>query len=424
MLALSQDAGNGYRYNTAFKNQKVFYQGNYRLKKQSELGVSGGFIRNNFGANAFYAAPGDKESEETVETALASVVYKTRMNEVWTLKPRLSYRHNQDDYRYIKQQPDKFHNQHKTHTLSAELNNTLETGIGTFGIGLEARQENLNSSNLGERERSNFGFFSEYQFSEIEKLLVNVGAYSNYNSDYGWEFFPGLDAGYEVADNWKLFMNAGTGQRLPTYTDLYYKGPTNIGNDQLKPETSKYSEAGLKFNNRFLLLNASYFYRRIDNFIDWVRDDLSQPWQPQNFQQINTQGLTFSAGYRPFGNEREHRDFNLSANLAYTHLDPKFRKTNEQEQKISRYALESLRNQLTATLDLEFFKHVTLTFAGRHCERINYKAYTLLDSRVAFKTRYYSLYVEGTNLADVTYIEAGAVPMPGRWYNVGMRFSL
>ncbi|MFC5269708.1 TonB-dependent receptor plug domain-containing protein [Adhaeribacter terreus] len=424
VLSLSHDAGNGYRYNTAYKNQKAFYQGSFSTKNHSELGVSGGFIRSNFGANAFYAAPGDKEAEETVETALAAISYKTRINDFWILKPRISYRHNQDDYLYIKQMPDKFHNNHKSQTLNAELNNTLETGIGTFGLGLEARKEDINSTNLGERERTNLGVFSEYKFDKVEKLLVNVGAYTNYNSDYGWEVFPGMDAGYDVYQNWKVFMNVGSGQRLPTYTDLYYKGPTNIGNDQLKPETSKYGEGGLKYNNRFLFVNASYFYRRIDNFIDWVRNDLSQPWQPQNFQQINTQGYTFSADYRPFGAEQNSRNFNFTAGLAYTYLDPEFRKTGEQSQKISRYALESLRNQLTATVNLELYRNFNVTLAARHCERINYKTYTLVDSRLEFKAKYYSIYADATNLMDVSYIEAGAVPMPGRWYNLGLRFSM
>src|SRR5690606_2248952 len=176
---------------------------------------------------------------------------------------------------------------------------------------------------------------------------------------------------------------------------------------------------GLKYNLQHFFVNASYFYRRIDNFIDWVKEDLAQPWQPQNFQQINTQGYTFSADLRPFGNDSQTRKFNLRGNLAYTHLDPEFRKTSEQEEKLSRYALESLRNQLTATVNFEFFSRFNVTLAARHCERINYKAYTLLDSRVEFRSKYYSLYADATNLTDVTYIEAGAVPMPGRWYNLG-----
>ena len=128
--------------------------------------------------------------------------------------------------------------------------------------------------------------------------MINLGAYANYNSDYGWQAFPGMDVGYNFYGNWRLFANVGTGQRLPTYTDLYYKGPTNIGNDRLQPEKSKYAEGGLKFNNERLVLNASYFSRRIDNFIDWVKATQAEPWKPENFSQVNTKGFTLSGDYQ------------------------------------------------------------------------------------------------------------------------------
>ena len=115
---------------------------------------------------------------------------------------------------------------------------------------------------------------------------------------------------------------------------------------------------------------------------------------------------------------------NLTAGLSYTYLHPEFKKADEQEQKMSRYALESLRNQVTGTVNLEYYRKFNLTLAARHCERINYKAYTLLDSRVEFKASYFSIYADATNLLNVTYIEAGAVPMPGTWYSLGARFKM
>ena len=108
-----------------------------------------GYTHNNFGANAFYSAPGDRESEETVKTLLAAAAYSTKINANWLFTPRISYRHNVDDYLYIKQSPDKFHNHHQTNVFDVELNNTIQTKIGTFGIGLEGRTEQINSTNLG-----------------------------------------------------------------------------------------------------------------------------------------------------------------------------------------------------------------------------------------------------------------------------------
>jgi vitamin B12 transporter len=423
MFSLGQEASNGYRYNTAFNNQKFFYQGKVNTGKTDHLDVTAGYIHNNFGANAFYAAPGDKEAEETVKTTLASVAYTSNITPNWTITPRISYRYNIDDYLYIKQTPDKFHNHHETGVLDAELNNTFETSVGTFGLGFEGRFEDINSSNLGKRNRNNAGIYGEYKFKPVDRLLINIGSYLNYNSDYGWQAFPGIDAGYNIFGNWKAFVNLGTGQRLPTYTDLYYKGPTNIGNDQLQAEKSKFAEGGLKYNDDQLTFNASYFSRRISNFIDWVKAEQTDPWQPQNFSEVTTNGFTLSADYRIKGLTENTTVNGLRLGASYTNLDPSF-KTTITGANFSRYALESLRNQLSGTVNAGLYKVLDLTLTARYCERINYKSYTVMDARLNFKQKHYSIYADGANLFNVQYIESGAVPMPGTWLTLGLKVQM
>jgi vitamin B12 transporter len=423
MFSAGQEASNGYRYNTAFNNQKLYYQGRVNTGATDHLDLMAGYIHNNFGANAFYAAPGDKEAEETVKTTLASVAYTSNITPNWTMVPRISYRYNIDDYLYIKQKPNLFHNHHETGVLDAELNNTFETSIGTFGLGFEGRFEDINSSNLGKRKRNNGGIYGEYKFRPIERLLVNVGSYLNYNSDYGWQAFPGIDAGYTITGNWKAFVNLGTGQRLPTYTDLYYKGPTNIGNDQLKAEKSKFAEGGIRYNDEQLSFNASYFSRRITNFIDWVKAVQTDPWQPQNFSEVTSKGFTLSADYRVKGVNENDALNNLRVGASYTNLNPSFKATIANA-NFSRYALESLRNQLSATLTAGLYHVLDLTLAARYCERINYKSYTVMDTRLNFKQKNYSIYADAANLFNVQYIESGAVPMPGTWLTLGLKVGM
>lgn len=423
LFSVGQEAGNGYRYNTAFNNQKVYYQGKINVGKTDQIDIMAGYIHNNYGANGYYAAPGDKDSEETVKTAIAAVSYQAQLTNFWTLVPRLSYRNAVDDYLYNKNTPDKSHNHHVNQVLSAELNNTFTTSIGDFGLGLEARKEKINSNNLGKRDRDNAGIYVEYKFDLVKNLLINTGSYVNYNSDYGWQAFPGIDAGYNFYGNWKLFLNLGTGQRLPTYTDLYYKGPTNIGNDQLKPEKSRYAEGGIKYNDSHFTLNASVFNRRITNFIDWVKAELSDPWQPNNFGKITTIGYTLSTDYNTGILENSYPFNSLRLGVAYTNLNPTVKNTLLQY-NYSRYALESLKNQFTTIISTDAFKIVSLTVTAKYCERINYKDYTIMDARVSFKQKRSSIYADVSNIFDVNYIQAGAVPMPGVWASLGYKITL
>jgi len=425
-LAVSREQASGFRYNTPFNNNKIFYQNNIDLNNNNAIQFLGGFIYNDFGANGFYSAPGDKESNETVQTGLLGISANLNITPYWTFKPRVSYRYNHDDYIFIRQKPEVYRNRHETHVIDAELNNTFSTDIGDFGLGLELRNERINSSNLGNWQRSNYGFFGEYSFNKVKNLLINIGAYANYNSVFGWKVLPGIDLGFTIVKDFRFFANAGAGQRLPTYTDWYYKGPQNIGNNQLTPEYAWNFEGGFKYNNAKLNASASYFHRTTDNFIDWVKDTVTAPWQPQNFHKIRTHGFTFAADYRWSQDNVQNPDVALITGLSYTYLQSsivdEITETGEPA-KLSRYALENLRHQLCANANFEFFRTLNVTVAARYQQRVNYRDYTLLDTRISFTQKRYSIYADVTNLTNEQYIEAGAVPMPGRWVTLGFKWA-
>jgi len=425
-LSVSRNQGNGYRYNTAYDNYRAFYQAAFNNDSLRQYQVMAGFINNGFGANGFYAAPGDLNSEETVKTFLAAVSNTSRIRPNWVMTPRISYRHTKDDYIYIK--PDQYRNLHNTDILGAELNNTFTTSIGTFGAGVEGRYEHIKSTSLGNHERTNLGISGEYKSIADRRFSFTLGGYLNYNSFYGWQFFPGADAGFNITPDLKLFANAGTAQRLPTYTDLYYKGKGIIGNELLGPEKAGYAEAGIrKFSGKFSY-SGSVFYRQISNFIDYVKDTagVANPatinWQPQNFQQANMTGFTLNAGYNTA--LQPHYLFNnFAVNAGYNYLSPSF-KGDALSTKISRYVIESLRHQFTANVQTTLLHHFSVSAATRYCMRINYKDYTLIDARIAYRQSRYQIYADASNLLDVTYVEAGAVVMPGRWMTVGASFKL
>ena len=52
-LYASHDWGNGYRYNTAYENNKIYYQGNFQFDNNNSLIASYGYVKNGFGANVF-----------------------------------------------------------------------------------------------------------------------------------------------------------------------------------------------------------------------------------------------------------------------------------------------------------------------------------------------------------------------------------
>ena len=419
-LYAGHESGNGYRYNTAFRNNKVFYQGEIPTHHADALSLMGGYVSNGFGANGFYAAPGDKESREVVHTVLAAVGYRSQLTDRLSITPRVSYRYAYDDYRYFRYDLSRARSQHHGHALNTEVNAMLQTAVGDIGVGVEMRNETIRSSNIGNHHRDNYGLYAEFKTERIKRMLVSVGAYVNYNSDYGWQMFPGVDVGYQLNERWKLVAHTGTGQRIPSFTDLYLdQRPANIGNPLVQPEQAWHAEGGIKYADSRMVAHLGYFYRNMDDFIDWVRLSADDPWQPHNFQRNRIQGLTFSGNYCLFGTGQ--RSSSWMVGLAYTWLSPEFEDSHDAG-FLSKYVIESLRHQASANVHFSIGR-ISATVAGRFQERMSYKNYFLGDARIAYALNAGSVYLDVQNIFDVTYIESAAIPMPGRWFNVGVKYS-
>lgn len=411
-------SGSGHRYNTALKNQKLFYQGQISVDPRNNFTLMTGYVYNNFGANGYYAAPSDKESQEITQIGIASLGYSTKLNDRLNLTSQVNYRYSYDDYRFYRNNLSTARNQHYTHIVSPEINGNYKTKHGDFGFGAEARLEKINSSNIGNHQRDNIGVYAEFRTEQIENFQISMGTYVNYNSAFGWRVYPGLDLGFSFAKDWKVYINSGTGQRVPSFTDLYYDTPGNVGNESLQPESAWYAEGGLKYNNGKLWMNASYFYREVDDLIDWVRNDVQEAWNSQNFLQNKVNGLTISADYHLTKNERS----SVLAGISYTYLDASLNKKNS-KYTFSKYALESLKHQLIGKVILT---HHAFQFAltERFQERVTNKSYFLTDARLAYNYKKYSIYTDATNLFDAQYIEVGTAPMPGRWFSLGVKAGI
>lgn len=416
LVAFGQDWYNGQRYNSAQKASQFFYNGSYNINSKNSVQALAGYVYDHFGANGFYAAPGDKNSEEIVETGIFSLSSKHRIGSL-TLSPRISDRYDKDDYRYIKQNPAIGRSVHYTNALMLELNGNLPLGAGTLGFGWESRLGRINSSNIGEHQRNNHGAYAEYRKNFFGKLIANIGLYANYNTDFGWQAYPGIDVAYLVNNYWKLSASAGSGQRIPSFTDLYLNQPPgNVGNPAVQPENAWAYDANVRFHKNGLSLEAGAFYRDISDFIDWVRPNDSVPYSPVNFGENKVLGayirLTqqFSVGQKQ----------QLGYQVSYNYLDPKPMSADGDSQ--SKYVLETLKHQFIAGLSYRR-DNFSVQLTNRYIKRMLNDAYDVLDARVDYQLKSFLIYADISNILNAEYQEAGAVPMPPRWFSLGLKFQ-
>lgn len=417
-FSAAHDGGNGYRYNTDYERYQLFYQNAIRINDRNTLKAMGGYTSNQFGASLFYAAPNDREATEQVQTATASLTWVYQPVQQLQITPRISYRYNKDDYIYVRQKPELYHNVHETNVIDAELNATYRIKKGVAGLGTEWRKEQIVSSGLGRHDRTNLGFYAEYRHFFTQALTASAGMYINNSSSYGTQALPGADISYTFLRRWKVFVNIGTGQRLPTYTDLYYKGPANIGNDSLQPEHAIYTEGGIQYQHPYLSGQVSYAYRHVSDFIDWIRVTNTDPWQPRNYLTVNTQLFSARFAYQLSEHLALPGDYQLQLSTAYTYLHPSVEVSDGIQTK---YTIDMLRHQWITQLQGLLWQHVQLGLGVRYQQRLSANDYTLLDMRLGYRIPHFLFYADAGNLLDVQYKEAGAVPLPGRWMTIGLR---
>ena len=415
-IYVGSERSNGHRYNTASESRQIFYQNQVLLDSSNRVQLMAGYLDNRFGANGYYAAPGDKESEEWVGTFISSIASHHQLGRNWYVSPRVSYRYNQDDYRYFRHDLATARSKHYTHVLAGELHAIRQNAIGDFGFGIEGRRESIASSNIGHHSRSNMGVFTEYRSGLWRRVSFNLGMYANYNTDYKWQFYPGADISVRIASKWKLAVSTGSAQRIPSFTDLYLdQRPGNIGNPSLESERAWQHELNAVFQHRELRIQAGYFHRDIRNFIDWVRAHSDLPFEAQNLgeNRVNglhgsvTSALAFDAGGR------------LSGQLSYTYLDASLLRHEKTAQ--IKYGINHLKHQLIGRVGFSK-KGWQALVAGRLLQRQSDHQYFVADARLSYRWARWQIYGDIQNIFDEQYLEIGAVPMLGRWANFGLTY--
>lgn len=414
LLAASHTDYNGQRYNSASKSTRLFYNGHYRIDTNNTIQAMAGYARSHYGANGFYAAPGDLNSAEIVESSVFSLSSRHRFGN-FILSPRISDRYGEDDYRYFKDDLSKARSLHYTNALMMELNGSLNTSIGTIGLGWESRLEKISSSNIGKHSRDNHGAYAELKTGIGPKLEGTIGLYANYNTDYDWQLYPGLDLAYQIDTHWKISGTVGSGERVPSFTDLYLNQlPGNIGNADIQPESAWNYEANIQYNKKSLKIQTGYFYRSISDFIDWVRADASEPYSPVNFGKNKIHGI--------YGRIQQNFDLgakqSLGYHISYNYLHPVIDRTTDTQ---SKYTLESLKHQFIAGINYTIH-NLSFQLENRLLKRELAEAYDVADIRANYQIKNALVYLEVNNLFDAQYTEAGAVPMPTRWFGLGVRF--
>ncbi len=424
----SRKESEGYRYNTDFKNDEFFVKSNFKIKNQN-ISAIGAFNERKFGANGFYASPAAIDQYEETQASIIGLSTTYKKNEL-IIKPKLYWKRNQDMYVYLRQDPSVYRNLHISDKVGVEVNASTPNSLGNLGVGFDLSKVSLSSNNLGNRNRTIFNMFIEQQIKfQNDKIDFTPGVAISYFSDVSTRlnyqsnffnnlfFYPGIDFGYRFNKNLKIYTNVGYTYRMPTYTDLFYSSPTTLGNENLKLEKALTKEFGLKYLKNNFNLSMSLYQRDASDIIDYVKNDEADPWQASNIREIITNGFELNMGYKFYlGAFRPQ-----SINIGYSNINDDLLETDF---TFSRYALNSLKNQITATYMFQVRDFISSTLTFKNSKRLNDESYTAIDFRTSYMYDKFTISVIFNNILDAEYSETNLVPMPGFNSLIGIKYSI
>ena len=410
----SVNTSDGYRHNTDFENQNYFVKGRFNTTT-NPIDVIGYFSERKFGANQFYAVESGHDQYEETQSSLvgASTNFKT---ENFKITPRIYWKRTQDMYLYIRERPSVYRNLHISNKVGLQVNASYTSDAGITGFGIDAAKVFMTSTNLGERDRTMANLFVEHRFSLADNTLdITPGVSVNYFSDFKFHAFPGVDVGYAINDTFKAYANVGYTYRVPTYTDLYYVGRTDLGNENLEPEKALSEEIGLKYFGANFNAYVAVFNRSSDNLIDYTKENEADKWEATNLKSLKSTGaeLNLSSSFKS-------GLYTQNISLGYTYLDENL---SDIKTAYSKYVLNALTHHFTATIRSQFLKNISQSIVYKFAERASGSSYSVEDVQATLSISDLEFSIIGNNIFNTEYVETGFVPMPKGNVLIGVNYA-
>ncbi|WP_298497437.1 TonB-dependent siderophore receptor [uncultured Algibacter sp.] len=403
----------GYRYNTDYDNSNYFVKSVFNKNKKA-IEMIATFQERKFGANGFYAR--ESATDQYEETQNSLIGFTTQFNtEKLSIKPRVYWKRNQDEYVYLRNDPTVYRNLHITNKIGAEVNATYTSKAGITGFGVDLSKVYIKSNNLGNRNRFMTTLFLEHEF-KFSNFDITPGVAVTYFSDFDFYAFPGLDIGYKITNQLKAYGNIGYTYRIPTYTDLYYNDSSTVGNPDLEVEEAFAQEIGLKYFSPKFSGSAAIYNRDAKNLIDYIRPNTSDAlFTATNITEVNTKGLEVDVAYH-----FKYNDYKQTLAIGYNYLDDTIL---EQNKDLSRYSLNTLKHHFTTRFSSQLFKNVSQNIVYKHAERTTGDSYNVWDASMVINLKQLQLTLTANNIFNANYIEAGFVPMPPSNLLFGLRYN-
>lgn len=398
-LLFSRDFSSGFRPNRDYRN--LILSSISRAK--SRLGWSNatlGYSDKPFGADQFY---GNFPSWENTKTWFAG----GRQELGSKTEATFAFRRHSDLFVLYRDRPQVYHNHHATRSWQGILRRREQLGSNVrLYYGGEGYADDIISTNLGNHSRKRGAAYGTLDVRALQRFSFTVGAREEIYGRLQSQFSPTASAAYWLGEGWKIRASASRAFRVPTYTELFYSDPANLGNPALRPETGWTYEGGLDWfggGDRRWRAEAILFQRRERDGIDYVRPSPLARWQAVNIQRLRFTGVETSLGFR--AGRSQDLDFRYTAMRGVAaELE------GLQSKYVFQYPVHSGVFQWQGTLPASFVGRARVGGLQRRRQ----DAIALVDLYLVRTGRWVQPFLQVTNVTNTFYEEIPGVAMQGR----------
>ena len=375
----------------------------------TSLGTTAITLANNdrpFGAEQFY---GNYNSWERTRTWFASA----RQDFGDQTQVAFAYRRHTDLFVLYRYQPELFTNRHAVDSYQGAVRRRESFGQNVkFYYGAEDYRDAIDSNNLGE-SRSNSRRPLPVSRRPCPPPLQLLGRPSRRNIRF---LQPRIQS--DGRSRLLAFPDRQTPSsvsrafRLPTYTDLYYHDPANVGSPNLRPESAWSYEGGLDWNSSGRLRGAfTVFQRREHDGIDYVRSSPNDIWRATNFQHLQFTGVEASLTFRASNTQQ--------IEWQYTGLHGAQDALSDQQ---SKYVFNYPVNSGVVSWQGAFPRGIIGRTRIGVLERYQRDPYALWEIYAASNRHRIRPFFQLSNITSTSYQEIPGVAMPGRSILGGFEF--
>jgi len=404
-------SSDGYRKNTDFDIMN-FSHISFLESNLGDIQFNLGVLDKEFGANGFYSEffPNQKEYTKTV---FSSIRIKLE-EENFYINPQLYIRRQRDRFLLDKNNPSFYENIHLNYVKGAKVDTVTTWADGKLFTGIDAAVESIDSSNLKEHNRQRNIFYAAYS-RKVTQWIFTLGLSEYFYQGFGNQAAPDVSIGYYFNDHIKLRSTISQSFRAPTFTELYYNSPSNIGNENLSSERSNNYEIGIDYAKPNYLISLSCFKQESKDLIDWVRAPASTVYNIININKVDTTGVQANLRAYPKASSLGLKRWQ-ELYLGYSFVD----RNQHDNGLVSKYVFDYLEHKFVGGIINTLPWSITLDNSLIYQQRSNSGGDFILNSKFDKTINNYKVFLKVENVFNHAYVVKGNIPMPGRLFFAGL----